>query len=464
MSLEEKVGQLMVAPLCPTHRERHVEGLKRLVRERHVGGIIVMGGEAPLQQKLLAELQEGRELPLLTLQDAEKGVGMRLKDVPPLPQNLTLGAVQDKDLLRAFGREVARQCHAVGIMSPLAPVVDVNSNPSNPVIHQRSFGDDPHEVAERGLAVMEGMREGGVLSCVKHFPGHGDTAVDSHRGLPRIEKSLAEMSTLELAPFQRMIDAGVDMVMVGHLLFPALSPLPATLSPEVMTHLLREEMGFKGLIVTDALNMSALSARYGVEEEVMGAFQGGADLLLTATAYPVVSAFLIETGIPRAIDLLVEKCRTGEISEAEIDERVERILEVRKRMKKVEVEEDEELTQKLFDAAITVVGKPLVPLRRGEKVALLQSSPDEDLEALLGSSSDGEGSRVVVRYREGDSVSLIPEEAIILVLDTPYLLSQLPEDRTILVGYEDRIEAKRALVQVLYGEKPPLGKLPVRIR
>lgn len=466
MTLDEKIGQLFVVPICPTHGQEHLDQVYKLLKERHIGGVILMSGESHEQQKIIQHLQNELDNSLLTFQDAEWGVAMRLVDIAPLPKNLTLGAIQDLALLKSFGLELARQCRLVGIQGDFAPVVDVNSNPQNPIIHRRSFGEDPHEVAKRALAVMEGMQEGGILACAKHFPGHGDTVVDSHLDLPVIGKTLEELENLELIPFQALIGGGVDMVMLGHLKFPALSDKPGTLSPEIVTGLLREQLGFQGVVITDALNMQALAKNYPLREIVLAPLLSGADLLLTATSQPEVASYLIQIGIPKAIDLI-----KATVPEELIDEKVDRILEMKKRTIPPLPDENPNLRRTLYRHALTLIGK--LPSFEGE-IALVQSRPDPDLEALLAQKAALQifsyeemdlataYPHLIVNVRKGDQPASIPDHALLALFDTPYLLHQIPF-KTALIGYEDVPEAKEAVVDALFGKLTPLGKLPIRL-
>jgi len=475
LSLDEKIGQLFIAPVPPRATQKDVERVIYLVEDKKVGSVIFMEGESALQKKQVELLKQRCSVPLLTFQDCEKGVGMRLSDVPSLPKNLTLGAITDLSFLQAFGKEVAAQCRGVGIVGSLAPVVDVNSNPKNLVIGQRSFGEDPYEVAQRAVAVMRGIQEGGVLACAKHFPGHGGTYVDSHYSLPIIQKSLQELKDLELIPFQAMIDEGVDMVMMGHLLIPSLSDQPSSLSYEIITELLREEMGFEGVIVTDALNMRALTNQQSLDKILLQAFEAGADLLLVTASERAKCRYFIEKAIPKAIDQIKQKCLEGEIDEAEIDRRVQRVVALRKRVQNAYVSTNCSVKQELFHQAVTVVGERFSSLEEGEEIALVQSKPDSELEQLLIEYSRvktysfeeieeaSNHSNLIFHYQKNDPAHLIPKQATILLFDTPYLLESIDHKGPILVGYENEIEAKRAVVKALFGKIPALGKLPVQI-
>ena len=428
--LETKLGQLFVVPICPTHGEKNIASVHNLLSEREIGGIIFMAGNSMQQRELAQTLQNQLSIPLLTFQDAEWGVGMRLADIPPLPKNLTLGAVQDLRLLGAYGRELARQCRLNGVLGDFAPVCDVNTNPDNPVIGIRAFGDEMEEVGKRARAVFMGMREGGLLASAKHFPGHGDTHIDSHHALPIIEE-------MQLPPFQCLVDAGVDMVMVGHLLCTSISALPSSLSPEIIEGVLRGEMGFDGVIVTDSLVMKALSGYGSIGQICEKALLAGNDLLLFSTANEELALWLIETGIPEAIDYLKEV-----IPEELIDQKIKRIDRLRYRELPPIPEEREGLTREIFRAAITQVGE--VP-QMGAHVALVRHSEDPTFERFLSAGANvtvfaphelEEASAyeyLLIEQVKGDPKLDLPPHAVVCLFDVPYALShklqRLPSGR-----------------------------------
>ena len=446
MTLEQKIGQLFVVPAC----QSHFEEVRNLLRNKHIGGILLLAGDSRSQVEMIQTLES--EVDVWTFQDAEWGVGMRVNNVPPLPRNLTLGAIGDAELLKAFGRELAYQCRSVGIQGNFAPVVDVNRNSKNPVIGRRSFGDDPENVTRCGLSVLEGMQAGGILACAKHFPGHGDTARDSHIDLPLLE-------SVDLAPFQALIDAGVEMVMVGHLLYPPLSEEPSSLSHEIVTELLREKMGFKGLIATDALNMKALTSHYEITEIAEKTLLAGTDLLV------IEDPEFLEITIPRMIEHI-----RATVPEDVIDEKVERILAYKQRAVLPMPEENPMLKRTLYRAALTQLGD----VKGASSIALVQSRPDPDLESALlqyahvtvFSYEEMEMATnfpcILINVRKGDIPTNLPERAIVTLFDTPYVLNEISFNSA-LVGYEDVLEAKEAVADALFGKLTPLGKLPIRL-
>ena len=279
LSVPERIGQLFVVGVENNLNERNKERLRALIEQCHVGGLLFSKGTAPDQATLTNMAQSLARVPLLITMDGEWGLAMRLKDTPSYPRNMTLGAVADDSLIYAYGREMGRACRRMGIQVNFAPVLDVNSNPQNPVIGNRSFGENPDNVSRKARLYAQGLEDEGVMAVGKHFPGHGDTHEDSHHTLPSVLRDRAHLDTCELLPFTRYIRAGFSGLMVGHLLVPALDSTgsrPSSLSPRIVTSLLQEEMGFDGLIFTDALEMKgARSASIALD-----ALLAGNDILL----------------------------------------------------------------------------------------------------------------------------------------------------------------------------------------
>ena len=298
LTLEEKVGQLFMIRAHSNLGPDHVASVKSQISKYHVGGMCFFQGTPQGHAELINTYQELSDLPLMMAIDAEWGGGMRFKETAmSFPRQLMLGAVQDNALIYEMGVEVARQLKEIGFHVNFAPVADVNNNPLNPVINDRSFGEDMFNVTAKSYQYMRGMQDAGMIACAKHFPGHGDTDVDSHHDLPVIGHSRGRLDSLELYPFKTLIDKGVESVMVAHLSVPALDPtpnLPTTLSKPVVTGVLREELGFEGLIFTDALEMKGVTKHYGPGEVEVKAIQAGNDMLCLpekiSEAYPAVLA------------------------------------------------------------------------------------------------------------------------------------------------------------------------------
>ena len=316
MSLEEKVGQLFMVAAYSNKDEKHQAYLEALVKNYGIGGVIVMQGGPERQKKLVQRLQAVSKFPLLVGQDAEWGQAMRLDSTFKFPTSLTVGAVQDMDLVRDLGAALAYESHRTGVHMSFSPVLDVNTNPKNPIIGARSFGSNPLEVSKRGLALTRGMEGAGVLGSGKHFPGHGDTQSDSHKTLPVVDRTLEELIEVEWVPFKSALENGIGSIMVAHLNIPSLEPSgkPTSLSSKVINDILRKEWGYDGLVLTDALNMKGVSEFAPVGQLEIEAFKAGNDILLFAM------------DVPKASKQLVAAFESGELSEAELDERVRRIL------------------------------------------------------------------------------------------------------------------------------------------
>lgn len=329
MSLEEKIGQLLIVGM---EGKTYGEELDRLIRHYHVGGIILLGKNISYPAGMLKLLNESKkanadyEIPLFISVDEEGGRVSRLpSSMKKLPAAEYFGTIGDEMFAFETGAYLADLLHAFGYNMNYAPVLDVHSNPKNPVIGDRSFSSDPEEVANLGMAVMRGMRENGIIPVVKHFPGHGDTHVDSHLSLPVIEKTLGELQKTELIPFQRAIEEQADVIMVAHIMFPELDQkYPSSLSKKIITDLLREEMLFKGVVITDDLTMGAIVNEVTVPEAAVQSFIAGSDLLLIAGDY--------ENQVD-TIDALMAAVQAGTISEERIDESVKRILTLKERYK-----------------------------------------------------------------------------------------------------------------------------------
>lgn len=323
MTLEEKVGQMLMARAYGYYVSSEGEEYKRLlhlVRDRKVGGFVFFQGDVLETASLINRLQASARFPLLMASDYEWGPAMRVRRAARFPEAMALGATRDTALAFAVGKATGEESRAMGIQVDLAPVADVNVNPDNPVINTRSFGEDPRLVASMASAFARGIQAAGAVATAKHFPGHGDTQTDSHLSLPVLPYTRQRMDSVELVPFRRLVADGIGAVMVGHLEVPALQEgrsLPATLSPWIVDTLLRGEMGFTGLVMTDAMEMGALVNGYGGDSAVVKAVDAGDDLILTPQD---------EDG---AIDALVRAVRRGRISEARIETSVRKILDLK---------------------------------------------------------------------------------------------------------------------------------------
>src|SRR6056300_1186389 len=316
MTFEEMVGQLFMVAAYSNKDEAHFAELEKLVSDYHIGGVIVMQGGPERQKKLLDRLQGAAKVPLLVGQDAEWGQAMRLDSTYKFPTSLTVGAAGGTEDAYYLGAAMARECSAVGVHMSFSPVLDVNTNPNNPIIGARSFGSDPGRVNALGKAVIDGIQDRGVLACGKHFPGHGDTHQDSHKTLPKVDRTLEELIEVEWVPFKGAIEAGVGAIMIAHLNIPSLEPSgkPTSLSHKVIQEILRDSWGYEGLVITDALNMKGAAAFAPPGELELAAFSAGNDVLL----FPM--------DVPKATKAFQNALATDKITMESIDERVRRIL------------------------------------------------------------------------------------------------------------------------------------------
>ena len=390
LSTEEKVGQLFMIWVRAEFLNVENPGYRQLrdqMQKYHIGSFaMTVPWEPPFLYRtepyeaaeLLNRLQQDSRLPLLIAADFERGVSMRLRGATEFPHAMAFGAAGKFEYAEAFGRITAEEARAVGVHWNFFPDADVNSNPANPIINTRSFGEDPQQVGELVTAYIRGARAKGMLTTVKHFPGHGDTATDSHLGVAQVTGDKGRLESVELPPFREAIAAGVDSVMVAHVTVPALDAQPdhvATTSSAIVTDLLKKQLGFKGIVVTDALDMGALTRLYAghIGRAAVDAFKAGNDLLL------------IPADLDASYKAMLEAVRSGEISPARLDESVLKLLKAKaslglQRHRLVDVKglsssvgkpENLALGQQISDAAVTLVrdnGK-LLPLKRSGTAA-----------------------------------------------------------------------------------------------
>src|SRR5579863_1358119 len=392
MTLRDKAAQLIIVPIygeLANTRSAEYRKYQHLIRDLHVGGVIVTGhslaggirnAEPYAMAALLNRLQKLARTPLFVAADFERGASMRVNSTTAWPYSMAFGAAQDLDGVTQEGADTARDARAMGVNWVFAPVADVNNNPDNPIINIRSFSENPQEVARYVQAYINGAhsdRKNPVLVTAKHFPGHGDTTEDSHMALPRLDADHDRIEAVELAPFRSAIAAGVDSVMTAHLNVPALEPdnLPATVSSKIITGVLRDELGFHGLIVTDAMDMQGLSSMFDSAEASVRAIEAGADVLLMPK-HP-----------EEAIRGIVAAVQKGRISRKRLDESVNRVLAAKARLglrskKLVDLEaiadvvdspESGERAQEVADRAVTLVedSKDSLPIHHPESTCLI---------------------------------------------------------------------------------------------
>lgn len=478
MKLEQKVGQLFT-PAFDSEA-----AAKDMIARYHVGGLIYFPGNArtPAQTARLSNaLQKSAKVPLLLGIDEEQGLVSRLSYVTNLPGNMALGATGRPEDARAAARITGTELRAVGINENFAPVADVNVDPGNPVIGLRSFGSDPALVSRMLGPAIEGYRSAGVAAVAKHFPGHGDTAVDSHTGLPVIDHSKKEWRRLDAPPFRAAVENGVDGIMSAHIVLPGLddSGDPATLSKKLLTGLLRGELGYQGVIVTDSLQMAGVRQKYGDAQVAVRAVQAGADRLL------------MPPNLPQAHAAVVAAVRGGEISQRRLDESVVRILRMKQQRglfgdtradpaaaaKTVGSKAHRDAAREIVRRSITLVGNKggLLPLSGERRVYV--SGPHAD---VLRAALRRAGVRTVDGASDADVVVLTTLDAgaatagrvaafgsrpvVVAALGRPYDLGHAGAAKATVATYSAGKASVTALAAMLAGELKPTGKLPVAIR
>lgn len=383
MSFDEKIGQLFMPVVEPNNRYK--AKLNDYIHNQKVGGLLFSKGTLSQQAELINYAQSITKTPLFIAADAEWGLSMRLSDAPDFPKNMVLGAITNDTLLYLYGKEVARQCREMGIHINFAPDIDVNSNPQNPVIGTRAFGSDPENVARKGIAYAKGLEDNGVLAVAKHFPGHGDTSEDSHKTLPTIRHSSERLNEVELIPFRKYVEGGLSGIMIGHLNIPALNTngMPASLSPNIGEKLLKQEMGFGGLIFTDGMAMRGVAKQSDLSVK---AILAGNDIIL---------------GVPRQaneLESVKAAIAKGIISEQLVEEKVRKILSYKyilgvhnfkpidtaKVYEKVNTPGAEWLKRKLYDNAVTLLKNKsdLIPINELDakiiaSIAIGETVPNE---------------------------------------------------------------------------------------
>lgn len=440
MSLKEKIGQLFIHTVEPVDNQQNRKNISDAIKEYKIGGLLFSGGEFMTQALLTNWAQDMASIPLMITFDGEWGLGMRLKNTTSFPKNRVIGCIQDNDLIYQYGLEVARQCREMGVHVNFAPVADVDNNPQNPVINTRSFGGDPKNVADKVVAYSRGLEDGGVLSVSKHFPGHGDTNVDSHKGLPILNFSFERLDSVELYPFRKASEAGLAGMMVGHLEVPALSKKTSSLSPEVIAFL-REKLCFTGLIFTDALEMKGVSGNADVCAQALIA---GNDMLLAPR------------NLKRELEGVLRAVKEGRLTEQAIEEKCRRVLtykyllglNVRPQIqlsgleKRLNTPESTELLARLEKAAITVVSNDggILPMEMPLQGTMLLN---------IGKSSNGKifESRLK-KYLSLTSMDAHPDS----IATIRKRLSGA--SRVVVAIYTEKYETYRPMLQALSKELP----------
>ena len=532
LTLRQKVGQMMMPWMLGDFTSAGGDSqirLHELVEAQEVGGFIVSVGSPTEVAVKLNDLQEHARVPLMIAADLESGAGFRLRGAIHVPTNIDLGgatdfpsqmavgATGDPELAYRMGRVTAREARAVGIHVPFAPVLDVNSNPDNPIINVRSFGEDPAAVARMGAAFVRGLEENGTIATGKHFPGHGDTGVDSHQSLPLIEANRPRLDSVELVPFRAAIQAGIGGIMTAHISVPALEgggTLPATLSPAVMTGVLRDEMGFQGLLFTDAMDMGAIDKGFGRTEAPVRAVLAGADVIL------------MPPSVATAIDAIVAAVESGRITEERIDRSVLRILAAKEKLglsvapqvlpaqvhRVVGIPEHVAVAREIAEKSLVLLRneRGLLPLAgtgsakvlsvnfrrtssdlfagRWFNEALRATYPSLRVENTERTTAGVLWDQIQTEARRSDLVIVsvyvtawdagaIPEDLADLIQDlarrriphvvvsfgNPYLLRSFPDAQAYLLGWSGSQVSQQAAARALLGQLPITGRTPTRI-
>ena len=508
LSLKEKIGQLYMIQVFSNQDQATKKTILNQIKTHHIGGLIYTNGGPVRQAQLNNELQAASKIPLLVGMDAEWGLSMRLDSTYAFPWNMTLGAIKNLDLIRQTGKHIGEHCKRIGVHFNFAPVVDINTNPKNPIIGNRSFGEDKEEVTNRAMAFMEGMQSAGVLANAKHFPGHGDTASDSHKTLPTINFSAQRIDSLELYPYKKLFSKGLSSVMVAHLNVPNLDSrpdYPSSLSYPIVTELLKEKLGFKGLIFTDALSMKGASNFSDPGEIDLQAFLAGNDVMLMSNE------------VSQGIEALHVAVESGLISEERLAHSVKKILSAKykvglhqfKPIKTTNLvadlnrQKDDVLYQKLMENAVTLVQNKneILPLKNLElhKIAYVtmgnaDATPfiktlnkyskvdpvsadnlDELISALsqyntviVGLHTSNANPWKSYQFTDKELVWLYEiartNTVILNVFSKPYALNDLKSIanfESILMAYQNSPIAQQTAAQIIFGAHPAKGKLPV---
>ena len=503
LSQDQKLGQLFIVALYTNKGEDHISNVRRIVEQEQIGGLILMQDDAAREITLVNEFQSKSKVPLMIGMDAEWGLFQRIAAAHKFPWAMTLGAIQDKNLITQMAAKIAEDSKRMGINWDFAPVVDVNTNPDNPIIGNRSFGSEVQNVVNSALAYSSGLQDNRILAAIKHFPGHGDTSTDSHFDLPVVAHNLDRLNAVELAPFKALMDKGIGGVMVAHLYVPALEKengIPASISKNIITGLLKEKFGYKGLIITDALNMGAVAKRYKPGELDARAFKAGNDIML------------FSEGVKEGKRLIQQAIDNREISQNRVEESVKKILLTKYflGLDKYEPRNPENinydlnndshktLVQNLYANALTLLkdNKKLLPLNCRENYyyvpleeAAYQTFADRlnlETTVIVKKSSEissiPKNSKVIVGFHKDNSTAYKPykisdkskkilselsknNQVILTVFGSAYALKDVDISNisTVLVAYENNDDSMTATAKSLMGGSEISGRLPVLV-
>ena len=503
LSQDEKLGQLFIVALYTNKDEAHINSVRNIIVNEKIGGLILMQDDAAKEINLVNEFQKKSKIPLMIGMDAEWGLFQRIVAAHKFPWAMTLGAIQDKSLISEMSAKIAEDAKRMGINWDFAPVVDVNTNPNNPIIGNRSFGSEVPNVISSALAYSNGLQDNNILAAIKHFPGHGDTDQDSHLDLPVISHSLKRLNEIEIAPFKALMDKGIGGVMVAHLYVPALEKtkgIPASISKNIITGVLKDQLGYKGLIITDALNMGAVANKFKAGELDAMAFSAGNDIMLFSQD--------VSTG-KKLIQQAIDK---GEISQNRVEESVKKILLTKyylglnqyEARNPQNINEDlnnashSTIVQKMYSNALTLIkdDKKMLPLNCKETYYYvpLEEAPYQTfidqlnlnstiiLKKASEISSIPANSKVIVGFHKDNSTAyksykisteskkvladLAKNQNVILnVFGSAYALRDVDISKisTVLVSYENNDDSMIATAKAFSGQTKIWGKLPVLV-
>lgn len=500
LSQDEKLGQLFIVALYTNKGEDYINQIRNIVMNDKIGGLILMQDDAAREINLVNEFQQKSRVPMMIGMDAEWGVFQRIATAYKFPWAMTLGAIQDKSLIYQVSAKIAEDCHRMGINWDFAPVVDVNTNPNNPIIGNRSFGSQVDNVISSALSYSNGLQDNTILAAIKHFPGHGDTSTDSHLDLPVVSHTLERLNTVELAPFKALMDKGIGGVMVAHLYVPSLESgkgIPASVSKNIITGLLKDKLGYKGLIITDALNMGAVANKYKPGELDALAFKAGNDIML------------FSQGVSEGKKLIQKAIENGEIPQSRVEESVKKILLTKyflgldkyspKNPENINSDLNNEshktLAQNLYANALTLLkdDRKLLPVN-GKQVYYvpLEEAPFQTFASQLGSNviikkaneinTIPPGSTVIAGFHKDNSTAYKPykisaesrkvladltknQNVILNVFGSAYALKDIDISKvsTVLVSYENNDDSMTAAANAMNGKTKIWGRLPVLV-
>jgi len=346
MSLDEKIGQLFMVPLCPKRKDDHFKDIQKLIQNFHIGSVIVKQADPENQIKTLNYFQKQSKLPLFVSADAEWGLGMRMEKTISYPKNIYLATIENDALLFELGKEIARQLKLVGVHINLAPVVDINNNPKNLIMNERVFGKDSNIVAKKAKLIVLGMQSNNILCTAKHFPGYGDIEIDPHLGLPKAFHTFERLKNIEFIPYKELIENNLSCIMTAHILLPNIDGLPATMSKKITNEFLRKILKFQGIIVTDALNMKALTNNYSIGDIAMLSHIAGNDILLYGDHIDPNIDDIIKRQIPIAFKAIKQAYLSKKLNIEKLNLHVLRILKAKEKLNLFENRLVEEFNEK----------------------------------------------------------------------------------------------------------------------